>query len=207
MKKEVARVKVNGELVVRGARWIIEKRRFGLCIVTIPPSKTRTSGTRSQSLRVPLIEDNPLAGVLGERAVANDMSWVIAEGTLLVWTDTREMAETSAKRTVVARATILGVARGALSAVRTLVFRTVDTKMPVVVALKTNSCCKCNGLWAQAGIVRCNLSGVGSGASLMKGRAEVCRLVDESEGDGLWGRDGITLRRFSGGGRGRSGYG
>ena len=207
MKKEVVRVKVNGESVVRGARWMIEKRRFGLCTVTIPPSKTRTSGMRSQSLRVPLVEDNPLAGALGERTVANDMSWVIAEGASLIWADAQEMAEASAKGTVVARATILGVARGMLSAVRTLILRTVNAKMPVVVTLKTNSRCKHSGLWAQAGITRCNLSGVGSGVPLMKGRAGFSRLVDESEGDGLWGRDGITLRRFSGGGRGRSGHG
>ena len=185
---------------------MIEKRRSGLHTITIPPSKTCTSGTRSQSLRVPLIEDNPLAGVLRERTVADDMSWVIAEGALLIWTDAREMAKALAKRTVVARATILGVARGALSAVRTLILRTVDAKMPMVVTLKTNSCCKRNGLWAQAGIVRRNLSGVGSGVSLMKGRAGIGRLVDESEGGGLWRRDGITLRRFSGGGRGRSGH-
>ena len=110
------------------------------------------------------------------------------------------MAEVSAKRTVVARATILGVARGTLLAVRTLILGAVDTKMPLVVTLKTNSCCKHNGLWAQSGIVRCNSSGIGSGASLMKGRAGIGQLVDESEGDGLWRRDRITLRRFSGGG-------
>ena len=117
------------------------------------------------------------------------------------------MAEALAKRTVVARATILGVAQGRLSAVRTLILGIVDMKMPMVVALKTNSCCKRNGLWAQVGIVRCNLSGVGSGASLMKGRAGFGRLINESEGDRLWGRDGITLRRFSGGGGGRSRHG
>ena len=64
VKKEVARVKVIGESVARGAKWTIEKRRSRLRTVTIPPSKTHTSGTRSQSLRVPLIEDNPLTGVL-----------------------------------------------------------------------------------------------------------------------------------------------
>ena len=179
---------------------MIEKRRSGLHTVTIPPSKTRTSGMRSQSLRVSLVEDNPLTGVLQERTITDDMSWVIAEGASSVWTDTREMAEASAKRTVVARAMILGVARGTLLAVRTLILGAVNTKMPLVMALKTNSCCKRNGLWAQSGIVRCNSSGVGSGASLMKGRVGISRLVDESEGDGLWGRDEITLRRFTGGG-------
>ena len=54
--------------------------------------------------------------------------------------------------------------------------------------------------------MRRNSSGVGSGVSLMKGRVGIGQLVNESEGGGLWGRDGITLRRFSGGGRGRSGH-
>ena len=148
---------------------------------------------KSQSLRVSLIEDNPLAGVLRERTVADNMSWIITEGALSVWTDTREMAKTSAKRTVVARAMILGVAWGTLSAVRALIFWTVDAKIPLVVTLKTNSCCKRNRLWAQSGIVRCNSSGVRSGVSLMKGRAGIGRLVDESEGDRLWRGDGITL--------------
>ena len=130
----------------------------------------------------------------------------ITEGALPVRTDVRERAEASAKRTVVARAAILGVAQGMLSAVRTLVLGTVDTKMPLVVTLKTISCCKRNRLWAQPGIVRCNSSGIGSGASLMKGRTGIDQLVDESEGDGLWRRDRITLRRFSGGGGRRSGH-
>ena len=117
------------------------------------------------------------------------------------------MAEASAKRTVVARAMILGVAWGTLSAVRTLVLGTVDAKMPLVVTLKTNSCCKHNGLWAQSGIVRCNSCGIGSSASLMKGRAGIGQFINKSEGDGLWRWDGITLRRFSGGGGRRSGHG
>ena len=186
---------------------MIENRRFGLRTITIPPSQTCTSGTRLQSLRVPLVEDNSLAGILRERTVANDMSWVIAESAPSIWTDAREMAEASAKRTVVASATILGVARGMLSAVRALVLRTVNTKMPTVVALKTNSRCKRNGLLAQAGIERRNSSGVGSGVSVMESRAGISWLINESEGDRLWRGDKITLRRFSGGGRGRSGHG
>ena len=158
---------------------------------------------KSQSLRVSLVEDNPLAGVLRERTVADNMSWIITEGASSVWTDMQEMAETPAKRTVVVRAMILGVAQSALSAVRALIFWTVDAKMPLVMTLKTNSCCKHNRLWAQSGIVRCNSSGVRSGASLMKGRAGIGRLVDESEGDRLWRGDRITLSRFSrSGGRG-----
>ena len=185
---------------------MIEKRWSRFRTVSIPSSKTRTSGTKLQSLRVSLIEDNPLAGVLRERTVADDMSWIITEGAPLVWTDTREMAEVSAKRTVVVRTMVLGVAWGMLPAVRTLVLWTVDTKMPLVVTLKTNSCCKHNRLQAQLGIMRCNLSGVGSGVSPMKCRAGVGRLINESEGDRLWRGDRITLSRFSRGGGRRSGH-
>ena len=34
VKKEVVKVKVNGESVIRGARWMIEKRRFGPRTIT-----------------------------------------------------------------------------------------------------------------------------------------------------------------------------
>ena len=78
----------------------------------------------------------------------------------MVWTDAGEVTEVLAKRTVVARAAVLGVAWGALMAVRTFIFRTVDTQMPLVVTLKTNSCHSHDGLWAQSGITRRNSSGV-----------------------------------------------
>ena len=100
---------------------MIEKRRSGFRTVTIPPSKTCTSGTKSQSLRVSLIEDNPLAGVLQERTVADNMSRIITGGAPLVWADVREMTEALAKRTAVVRTMVLGVAWGVLSAVRTLI--------------------------------------------------------------------------------------
>ena len=137
-----------------------EKMRLGSRIVTIPPLKICTSRTKSQPLWISLVKNNPLAGVFGERAVMNDVSGIVTEGTSSVWTDVGEVTEVSAKRTVVARATVLGVAWGALTAVRTFVFWTVDTKMPLVVTLKTNSCRSCSGLRAQSGITRCNSSGV-----------------------------------------------
>ena len=139
---------------------MIEKMRLGPCTVTIPPLKICTSGTKSQPLWISLIKDNPLAGVLREGAVANDVSQIITEGTSSVWTDVGEVTEVSAKRTVVARATVLGVAWSALTAVRTFIFQTVNTKMPLVVTLKTNSCCSRDGLQAQPGIMRRNSSGV-----------------------------------------------
>ena len=68
------------------------------------------------------------------------MAWVIAKGAVAVWTVMGGVAEVAAKRTVVAMATILGVARGALSTVGAFVFCTVDTKMPLGMALKTTIC-------------------------------------------------------------------
>ena len=139
---------------------MIEKMGLGPCTVTIPPSKICTSRTKSQPLWISLIKDNPLAGVLRERAVANNVSWIITEGASSVWTDVGEVTEVSAKRTVVVRAMVLGVAWSALTAVRTFVFWTVNTKMPLVVTLKTNSCRSHDRLQAQPGIMRCNSSGV-----------------------------------------------
>ena len=87
---------------------MIEKMRLGPCTVTVPPSKICTSGTKSQPLWISLIKDNPLAGVLRERAVTDDVSQIVTEGALSVQTDTGEVTKASAKRTVVARAMVLG---------------------------------------------------------------------------------------------------
>ena len=134
--------------------------RLGSCTVTMPLLKSCTSGTNSQSLWIPLVKDNPLAGVFREGAVSDDMSWVITKGASSVRTDMGEVTKVPAKRTVVVRATVLGVAWSMLMAVRAFIFWTVDTKMPLVMTLKTNSCCSCDGLWAQPGISRRNSSGV-----------------------------------------------
>ena len=139
-------VNVSGELGVNGEKWTTEKMRLGSHTVTIPPSKSCTSGTNSQSLWIPLVKDNPLAGVFREGAVSDDMSRVVTKGASSVWTDTRKVTEVLAKRTVVARTTVLGVAWGVLMAVRAFIFWAVNTKMPLVVTLKTNSCCSHNGL-------------------------------------------------------------
>ena len=139
---------------------MIEKMRLGPCTITIPPSKICTSGTKSQHLWISLVKDNPLAGVLRERAVTDNVSWIVTEGASSVQTDVGEVTEASAKRTVVARAMVLGVAWSAVMAVRTFVFWTVYTNMPLVMTLKTNSCHSHNRLWAHSGITRHNSSGV-----------------------------------------------
>ena len=139
-KNRILMVNVNGDSGVRGERWTIEKRRFGPCTVTIPPLRTCITGTSNwESLQVSLIEDNHLAGVFWERTVSNDVSWIVTEGTESVWTVSSQIAISSTKRTVVARAMVLEVAWGLLAAVGTLVLWTVDTKMPMVMAVKTQS--------------------------------------------------------------------
>ena len=156
---------------------MIEKRRLLPCIVTLPPSKTCTTGARSESLRIPLVEDDPTAGVLREGTVCNNVSPVVAKGAKLVWTVAGGVAKAVAKRTVVSNTTVLRVARGTLVAVRTLIFQAVDTTMPCSMAVKTMSLHSCCGLWAQTGVSRCNLSGVGGSTSLMKGRAGISEII------------------------------
>ena len=166
-------VNVNGESIINRDNWIIDKIMTNPHTVTIPPSKTCTTGTRSQSLWVSIIEDDPATGVLQEGTVGNNMSWVVAKGTETVWAEARGVTEAVAKRTVIAGATILGVTRGALTTVGTLIFWTVDTKMPCEVTVKTTSLVSRLGFWAQAGISRCNSGGVRGGSALMECRTRV----------------------------------
>ena len=67
-------------------------------------------------------------------------------------------------------------------AIRAFVLWAADTKMPHVVAVKTNSLDSRCELWAQTGVLKCNASGVGGGVALMKGRARVSRDIHQSSG-------------------------
>ena len=130
MKKITRTVKVSGESKVNGGRWRMQRMSPCPHTITIPPSKTCTSRTTSKSLRIPLVEDDPLTGVLAKQTVSEVVSWIVTEGTPSIWAVTAEMAEMPAKRTVVVGTTILGVARGVLMTVGTLIFWAVDTKVP-----------------------------------------------------------------------------
>ena len=154
-----------------------EKRILPPHTVTLPPSKTCTTGARSESLQVSLIEDNPAAGVLREGAVCDNMSQVIAEGAKSVQTEARGVTEVVAKRTVVPSAAILGVTWGMLTTVGAFVLQEINTKMPCKVTVKTMSLISRQGFWAQMGISRCNSSGIRGGTSLMKGRVGVSRVI------------------------------
>ena len=136
-------VNVNGESNDNGGRQMIEKRRSLPRIITLPPSKTCTTGARLESLWISLVEDDPAAGVLREGTICDNVPQVIAQGTKLVWTVAGGVAEVATKRTIVSNTMVLRVARGALVAVRTLVFWAVDMKMPHNVAVKTTSLRRC----------------------------------------------------------------
>ena len=60
------------------------------------------------------------------------------------------------------------------------ILQTVDTKMPLAMAVKTRSLHSHDRLWAQVGISRCNSSGVECSVALVKGRARVSRVIEES---------------------------
>ena len=141
--------------------------------VTLPPSKTCTTGTRLESLWISILEDNTATGVLREGTVCDNVSQVIEKGTKSVWTVVGGVAKAAAKRTIVSNTMVLRVARGVLATVRVLVFWAVNMKMPCNMAVKTTSLSS----WAQMGVSRCNLSGVGGGATLMKGGAGISEIV------------------------------
>ena len=58
------------------------------------------------------------------------MAWVVAEGAKAVWTVVGSVAEAAAKGTVVMIAMILGMVRGTLVTIGTLILWTVNMKMP-----------------------------------------------------------------------------
>ena len=172
-KNIIEMVNISGQSEDNGDRWIMEKMRSDPHTITIPRLKTCTTRTRLPSLWISIVKDDTAAGVLREWTVCNNMSWVVAKGAKPVQTDTRDVAEVVAKRTVASSTTILGMTRGALSAIGTLILWTVDTKMPHNMTLKTASLMSHCGFWAQMGISRCNSSGVRGGSALMKDRTRV----------------------------------
>ena len=191
MENIIEKVNVNGEPDNNGGRQMIEKRMSLPHTITLPHLKTCTTGTKLESLWVSFIEDNTATGVLGKEAVCDDMSWVVAEGTEMVWTIAGGVAKVAAKRAVVSNAMVLRVARGTLATVRALILQAVNTKMPHSVAVKTNSLISRCGLWAHTGVSRCNLTRVRGGTALMKGRMRVSGDIQQGSGGqqrrGHWG--------------------
>ena len=88
-------VNVKGESKVKGGKCTTERKRPRPCTVTIPPSKTYTTRTTSEPLRVPLIEDDSWAWVLRERTVDKKVIGSITEGALSIGTVAGQVGEAS----------------------------------------------------------------------------------------------------------------
>ena len=172
-KNRTRTVNVKGESIVKGGKCITEKMSPRPRTVTIPPSKTCTTGTISKPLRVSLVEDNTGAGVLRKRTVDKKVVGGVAEGAAAVWAVASQVGKTSAVRAIISDTAILWVAGSPLATARAFVLRTVDTEVACGVALKTTSLCSRNGFWAQAGIARRNSCWKRGRTSLKEGRSSV----------------------------------
>ena len=170
-------VNVKGESKVKGGKCTTERKRPRPRTVTIPPSKTCTTGTTSEPLRVPLIEDDSWAWVLRKRTVDKKVIGSVTEGASSIRTVAGQVGEASAIGAVVPDTSVLWMAGSPLTTAGTFVFGAVDTEMASGVALKTTSLRSRDGFWAQAGIVRRNSCGIRGRATLVKGQSIVSRDV------------------------------
>ena len=166
-------VNMKGESVVKGGKCTTEKMSLRPRTVTIPPSKTCTTGTTSKPLWVSLIEDDTRAWVLHKRTVGEKVIRGVAEGASTIWTIAGQVGEMLTVGAIVPDTAVLWVTGSSLATAGAFILGTVDTEMACGMALKTTSRCIRDGFWAQAGIARCNSCRVGSRATLMKGRSSV----------------------------------
>ena len=170
-------VNVKGESAVNGGKCTTEKTSPQPRTVTIPPSKTCTSGTISKPLWVSLVEDNTVAGVLRKRTVDKKVIGSVAEGAATVRAVAGQVGETSAVSAIISDTAVLWMAGSPLATTGAFVLRTVNTEMACGMTLKTTSLRSRNGFWAQAGIARCNSCRIGGRATLVKGGSSVSRDV------------------------------
>ena len=183
-------VKVNGESGVNGTKCMMERISPRPRTVTIPPSKTCTTGTTSKSLGIPVVEDDTWAWVLCKRTVDEKVIGGVTEGTASIRTVADQVGEMPTEGAVISDAAVLWVTGSSLTTAGAFILRTVNTEMAHGVALKTTSRRICDGFWAQAGIVRCNSCRIGSRVSLMEGGSSVSRDVrrdvEQCSGGRLW---------------------
>ena len=173
VKKMMRTVNVKGESVVNGGKCITEKMSLRPRTVTIPSSKTCTTGTTSKPLQVSLIEDDTLARVLRKRTVDETVIGGVTEGAAAIRTVVGQVGKTSTVGAIISDTVVLWVTRGPLATTRAFILQAVDTEMACGMALKTTSRCIHNGFWAQTGIARRNSCWIGSRATLMKGRSSI----------------------------------
>ena len=194
-KKMIRTVNVKGESIVKGGKCTMEKMSPRPRTITIPPSKTCTTGTTSKPLRISLVEDDSRTWVLCKRTVDEKVVGSVAEGAMSIGTVAGQVSEASTVGAIIPDTAVLWVTRSSLATAGAFIFRTVDTEMTCGVALKTTSLCSHNGFWAQAGIARCNLCWIGGRMALMKSRSSVSgdvrRDVKQHSGGRLRRWDGI----------------
>ena len=157
---------MKGESVVKGGKCTTEKMSPRPRTVTIPPSKTCTTGTTSKPLWVSLVEDDTWAWVLCKRTVDEKVIGGVTEGAATIWTVAGQVGETSTVGAIVPDAAVLRVTGSLLAIAGTFILGTVNTEMACGMALKTTSRCIRDGFWAQVGIARCNSCRVGSRVTL-----------------------------------------
>ena len=158
--------------------------------------KTCTTGTTSESLGVSTVENDAWAQVLCKRTVDEKVIGSVTEGATSIGAVAGQMGETPAEGTIILDAAVLWVARGPLATTGAFILGTVDMEMACGMTLKTTSRCIRDGLWAQAGIMRCNSHRIGGCATLVKGRSSVSgdvrRDVKQCSGGRLQRRNGIV---------------
>ena len=193
-KKMIRTVNVKGELTVKGGKCTTEKMSLRPRTVTIPPSKTWTTGTTSKPLRVSLIENDSRTRVLRKRTVDKKVVGSVTEGATSIGTVAGQVSEVSAVGAIIPDAAVLRVTRSSLATAGTFIFWAIDAEMTCGVALKTTSLCSHDGFWAQAGIARRNSCWIGGRTTLMKSRSSVSRDVRRD----VKQRSGGRLRRWDG---------
>ena len=189
-KKITRTVNVKGEPIDKGSKCTTERKSPRPHTVTIPPSKTCTTGTISEPLRIPVVEDDTRTQVLCKRTVDEKVIGGVTEGTVSIGTVAGQVGETLTVGAIISDTAVLWMTGSPLTTAGTFVFRAVDMEMARGMALKTTSRCSRNGFWAQAGIVRCNTCGIGGRVTLVKGGSSVSgdvrRDIKQRSGGGLW---------------------
>ena len=138
-KKTMRTVNVKGEPIVNGGKCTTEKISPRPRTVTIPPSKTCTTGTTSKPLWVSLVEDDTLDRVLRKRTVDEKVIGGVTEGTSAVGTVMGQMGKAVAVCAIIPDAAVLQMTGSSLVTTGTFILGTVDMEMACGMALKTTS--------------------------------------------------------------------
>ena len=170
-------VNIKGESTVSGGKCIMERISPWPRTITIPPSKTCTTRTTSESIGISVIENDARAWVLCKRTVDEKVIGSVTEGATVIGTITGQMGKVSAEGAIISDTAVLWMAGSPLATAGAFILGTVDMEMACGMTLKATSHCIHSGLWAQVGIMRRNSCRIGGCATLVKGRSSVSRDV------------------------------